>query len=105
MDHQGEPLRPVIDIIEDLCGSRPHPVTVCRWCLKGAAGIPPLPTVKVQRQHLSTRSAVLNWLAEKTAAEKTLRHPSASVEITPRTPRRREADKKRAAASLAREGF
>ena len=35
---QSEPLRPVIDIIEDISGHRPHPGTVSRWCMKGVMG-------------------------------------------------------------------
>lgn len=58
----GDELRPVAGIAEELTGQRPHPTTVVRWCAgRGAAGIK-LPSLLANGRRVTTRAAYHAWL-------------------------------------------
>lgn len=61
----GDKLRPVAKTAEMVTGTRPHPTTVCRWCRKGASGIP-LPSLIVSGQRMTSLEAFEQWLRDVT---------------------------------------
>ena len=61
-----EKLFPVPKVAEMVSGSRPHPVTSCRWCRKGISGVL-LPSLIVSGQRMTSLEAYGKWLREVTA--------------------------------------
>ena len=59
-------LFPVATAIEKRTGKRPHPTTTCRYCLKGAAGLP-LPSLMVSGRRMTSLEALDQWLRDVTA--------------------------------------
>lgn len=64
---EGDQLYPVAKAVERLTGTRPHPTTVCRWCRKGASGIP-LPSLIVSGRRMTSLEALEQWLRDVTEA-------------------------------------
>jgi hypothetical protein len=52
--------------VEAVTGSRPHPSTCWRWCIKGSAGVV-LKTWMVGGRRMTTPEAVQDFIARKTA--------------------------------------
>ncbi len=61
----GDKLYPVAKAAEMNTGTRPHPTTVCRWCRKGASGIP-LPSLIVSGRRMTSLEAHAQWLRDVT---------------------------------------